>query len=295
MNMTVGSAIRAGISQARRNHWLVWIFFCCAILMAAGLAAPMNVVLKDYVGNATVGRDLVRGFSDSWLTEFQLTRGEFLYSFSITLVFAGIMFLALNTVLAAGAYEVFVRPEDGRMYSFGRGIGRFFFRFARIAVIASVLYFVAFWFWNKPVAWLVERGFRDSPYEAGSFWMTWLRVLLLIVTVLLINIAVEYARADIVLHDHSSALAAFGHGAGFVASHFGRVLAIYLGVGIFTLMAIVLYAIFARYFPQTTVVTILIWFVVAQASLWFRWMFRLASWAAAVDYRRAAITPGSVS
>jgi hypothetical protein len=151
-----------------------------------------------------------------------------------------------------------------------------------------VLYFVAFWFWNKPVAWLISRGFRDSIHEAGPFWLTWLRVVLLILTVFVIKIAVEYARADIALHDHPSAFAAFGHGAGFVASRFGRVFGIYLGVGLFTFGAMALYAIFARYFPQTNVATIFIWFVIAQALLWLRWMFRLASWAAAVEYRRAA-------
>jgi hypothetical protein len=288
--MTVGSAIRAGISQVRRNQWMVWIFFCCAFLMAAGLAAPMHLVLKDYVGHSTVGNDLVRGFSDSWLTEFQLTHEEFLSSFSVTLVFAGIMFLALNTVLSAGAYEVFVRPEEGRMRTFGRGIGKFFFRFARIAVIASVLYFIAFWILNKPVAWLIERAFRDSIHEVWPFWLTWLRVLVLVLTVFVISIVVEYARADIVLHDHASAFAALGHGAGFVTSRLGRVFAIYLGVGFFTFACIALYAIFARYFPQTNVVTILIWFLVAQALLWSRWMFRLASWAAAVEYRKAAVS-----
>lgn len=286
-NMTVSSAVRAGISQVRRNHWMVWIFFCCAFLMAAGVAAPMHVTLKNYIGNSTLGNDLVNGFSHAWLTEFQLTHDEFLNGFSIMVVFAGVMFLALNTVLSAGAYEVFVRPEEGRMRTFGRGIGKFFFRFARIAVIASVLYFIAFWFWNGPIAWLIERASRDTIHEAYPFWLTWLRLLLLIVTVFIINIAVEYARADIVLHDHASAFAALGHGAGFVASRFARVFGIYLGVGVFTFAAIVLYAVFARYFPQTNVVTILIWFLVAQALIWFRWMFRLASWAAAVEYRKS--------
>jgi hypothetical protein len=71
----------------------------------------------------------------------------------------------------------------------------------------------------------------------------------------------------------------------------GRVLAIYVGVGVLTAAAIFIYLLFARYFPQSGMVTILIWFLVAQALLWLRWMLRLASWGAVVGYYRSEIRP----
>jgi hypothetical protein len=99
-----------------------------------------------------------------------------------------------------------------------------------------------------------------------------------------VNALVEYAKADIVTDEHRSAVAAFLHAAGFFLAHCGRVMLIYLTLGLLTTATIVVYVVFARWMPQYSVATIFIWFAVAQALLWVRWMFRLASWGATVAY-----------
>jgi hypothetical protein len=115
-------------------------------------------------------------------------------------------------------------------------------------------------------------------------WLGVARVVLLVASVLVVNALVDYAKADIVIHQHRSAVAAFLHAAGFFLSHFGRVMVIYATLGLLSTAAIVVYVVFANWMPQHSVATIFIWFVVAQALLWLRWLFRLASWAAAVAY-----------
>jgi hypothetical protein len=102
--------------------------------------------------------------------------------------------------------------------------------------------------------------------------------------VFVVNAMLEYAKADVVVHEHRSALAALGHSAGFVLARFGRVMTIYVALGALTTLAMLAYAAFARFFPQSSVATILIWFLVAQALLALRWGFRLASWGAEVAY-----------
>jgi hypothetical protein len=285
--MTTTQAIAAGLRATRRAPWLVFIFFACNLLLAGAAAAPMYTAMADHLGNSSVGEQLAQGFSSSWLMEFQIAEAPFLKSFSIAIVYAGILFLALNTVLSAGAFEVYRQGEAARMHAFGRGIGKYFGRFARIAVAASLLYFVAFWFWQGPVATLLDRAFENTVPAHWHFYLTWLRWGLLFASVFVINMAVEYAKADIVVDEHPSALAALGHAAGFVVAHFRRVIAIYLGLGLLAALTIFLYAAFARYFPQSSVLTVLIWFLAAQALLWLRWMFRLSSWGAAVTYYTA--------
>jgi hypothetical protein len=247
----------------------------------------MYTALADHIGHSSVGAELAHGFSSSWLAEFQIAQADFLKSFSIAIVYAGILFLALNTVLSAGAFEVYRQGEGARMHAFGRGIGKYFGRFARIAVLASLFYFIAFWFWQGPAAHLLDRFFENTVAGRWHFYLDWLRWALLLANIIGINAFIEYTRADVVLHEHRSVLAAFGHSAGFVISHFRRVMAIYCTLGVLTLLTIFIYAAFARYFPQSSVGAVLVWFVVAQALLWLRWMFRLSSWGAAVAYYRA--------
>lgn len=274
----------AGLRAAWRAPWMVLVFFGANLLLAAAVAAPMHLAISEHVGRSMVGEELARGFSAAWLTEFQIAYEGFLEGFSVAIVYGGLLFLALNTVLAGGALEVFAEGEGARMDAFGRGMGKYFARFARLALIGSALYFLAFLVWQDQASKLLDRVFRGSVTEYWHFYLNWVRAALLFLCVMLINVTLEYARADVVTCDRQSALAALGQAAGFVLRHWPRVLAIYFGLGTLTLLAILLYAVFARFFPQSSVVTVLVWFVVAQALLWARWLFRLASWGAAVNF-----------
>jgi hypothetical protein len=282
--MTASQAILAGLRAAWRTKWMVFLFFAANLVLAAALAAPMHSAIRDHLGNSATAEELARGFSATWLLEFQLVYRAFLRGFSVALVYGGIVFLLLNTALSAGAFEVFTRGEGAGMHAFGRGVGKYAFRFFRLLVIASALYFLVFLAWNSGAGWLVEKLGEGLVRERWYVMVEWLRYALLAFSVFTVSAVTEYAKASVVAHDRPSVLAALGDGAGFVVAHFRRVMAIYVGMGALGALSIFLYAVFARFFPQASVLTVFLWFVVAQAFLWLRWMFRLASWAAAVGY-----------
>ncbi len=295
--MTVFQTISAGLRTAWHNKAVVSLFFVCNLLLAAAVAAPMHSAIADHLGHSMTANELARGFSASWLTEFQLAYSAFLKSFSIAIVYGGILFLVLNAVLSAGAFEVFARAEqvepegDGpaqglrwSMHAFGRGIGRVWGRFLRLTAIASVFYYVLFWLWAGRAAQFNRWLFRNSVREAPHFYLEWLRWALLFFCCFVVSAIVDYTRAALVAHPGRSTLAAIGDAAGFVAGRLARVMAIYLGLGLLAALAVVAYAAFARFFPQSTVITVFLWFVVAQILLWARWLLRLSSWAAAVAY-----------
>jgi len=302
--MTVSQAISTGLCAAWRNKAVVALFFACNLLLAAAVAAPMHSAIADHLGHSMMANELARGFSASWLTEFQLAYSGFLKGFSTAIVYGGILFLVLNAVLSAGTFGVFSQPapEDGgpgSMHAFGRGLGRFWGRFLRLTAIASVFYYVLFWFWAGRAAQFNRWLFRDSVREAPHFYLEWLRWGLLFFCCFVVNAIVDYARAALVAHPERSTLAALGDGAGFVAGRLGRVMAIYFALGVLAAAAVLAYAAFARFFPQSSVVTVFIWFVVAEILLWVRWLLRLGSWGAAVEYYCAgaveAAAPGADS
>ena len=282
--MSASEAISTGLRAAWRSKWLAVLFLACQVLMAAALAAPMYSAMADHLGKSTVGNELAHGFSAAWLTDFQIAYSGFLKGFSTALAYAGILFLLLNTVLSAGAFEVFTRGEGATLHAFGRGIGKYFLRFLRLMVVASIFYFLCFWILqdlaDKGLKWL----FRNSVYGGPHFYLDWLRWAALAFLVFLVSMIAEYARADMVRDDHSSVLPALGHATGFVFTRLGSVLAIYLGLGALGMLAILLYSTFARFFPQGSALTVAVWFAVAELLMWFRWIFRLASWAAEIAF-----------
>jgi len=241
-------------------------------------------VLRDSLGSSARADELVAGFSAAWLAEFQLLNATFLKGFSTAITYAAIVFLVLNTVLSAGAFEVFYRGAGATAHAFGRGMGRYAARFLRLAVLASALYFAVFWFFNHLVADLLSSASEGAVREAWPFYLNWLRWLLFFLAVSVVNALVDYTKADLVADDHASVLAALGHAAGFVLRRFGRVMAIYWALALLASLAVLLYAAFARYFPQDSAFTIFLWFLVAQAFLWLRWLLRLGQFAAATAY-----------
>jgi hypothetical protein len=291
--------ISTGLRAAWRNRVLVSLFFACNLLLAAAVAAPMHSAIADHVGRSMVGNELARGFSAPWLVDFQFAYAHFLKGFSVAIVYGSLLFLLLNSVLAAGAFEVFsvtgrvraASPEAAglrslrwTMHGFGRGIGRYWGRFLRLTAIGSLLYFVLFRALASQAGrlnlWLFRNGVRQAPH----FYLEWLRWALLFFGCFVVSAMLDYARAALAADPERSTLAALGEGAGFVLGRLGSVLAIYFGIGILSAMAVLTYAVFARFFPQSSAITVLVWFLVAQGLFWVRWLFRLSSWSAAVVY-----------
>jgi hypothetical protein len=229
--------------------------------------------------------------SSAWLAEFQIANEGFLRGFSTAIVFAGVVFLLLNTILSAGAFEVFVQGQGAGMHAFGRGVGKYFARFVRLAIFASALYFVAFWFWNGAISWLLNRVFHNSALERTEFYSLLARDLLLVFTLFVVNTMVEYAKTSMIVRQRRSAFLALMAGTGFVLRHFGQVMAIYLGITVLTALAIAAYVLFSIHYPLQSASdwVILGWLLVAQALLWIRWMFRLSSWGAAVAFYQSQL------
>ncbi len=289
--MKVSEAIRAGLAAARRAKFLVFIFYACNLLVAAVVAAPMHDAIKAHLGGSKMSGELVRGLDSAWLTEFQIANEGFLRGFSTAIVFAGVVFLLLNTILSAGAFEVFVRGEGAGMHAFGRGVGKYFARFVRLAIFASFLYFVAFWFWNGPVDGWIRGAYRASALERTQFYLLRVRDVLLLFTLFVLNTMIEYAKAGMIVRQRRSSFVALLGGIGFVLRRFGRVMAIYLGIAVLTAAAIAAYVVFAIYYPLQSASpwVILGWLLVAQVLLWLRWMFRLSSWGAAVAFYQSQL------
>lgn len=304
--MTASQAISSGLRASWRNRAVVSLFFGCNLLLAAAVAAPMHSAIADHVGRSMVGNELARGFSTPWLVEFQLAYAHFLKGFSVAVVYGGLLFLVLNSVLSAGAFEVFsvtsrvsaaspdaagLRSLRWIMHGFGRGIGRYWGRFLRLTAIASVFYFVLFWVlaWQagRFNLWLFRNGVRQAPH----FYLEWLRWALLFFCCFVVSAVSDYSRAALAADPERSTFAALGQGAGFVFGRMGSVLAIYFGIGILATLAVLAYGAFARFFPQSSVITVLFWFLVAQALFWIRWLLRLGLWCATVVYYAQKAAP----
>ena len=68
--MSVGASVRQGLSIARRTGSAVGILFLANLVIAALAGFPIYRGIQSFTGHSLMGRELARGFSVDWLTDF---------------------------------------------------------------------------------------------------------------------------------------------------------------------------------------------------------------------------------
>lgn len=195
---------------------------------------------------------------------------------STTIGYTGLLFLAVNAILSAGAVGTLAGTDSQRgTLAFWANTGKYRSRFMRLVALASVAYWAAFAFWNVLAAGWVARWFHEAVASKMQFWMGLFRIGALLCTVAIISVIVDYAKVALIVEDQRSAAVALWRSTCFVVRHFLSTMIICLLIGLMSLAAIAGYVVFARQAAQDSPLRVALWFFVAEVFFWLRWGCRL--------------------
>ncbi len=205
---------------------------------------------------------------ESWLT------GK-LFSEFPPLVGAGILYAVLWAFLMGGVLDRFVRPAESAVSArFAQACGIYFFRFIRLALSTTVLYFVVY----RLHRWMFARLdylTRDVTSEWTVLWASLAVYLLTAFLITLVHMSFGYAKIATVLENRSGMLLAALRGVVFVFSFPAKTFALYYGIIAVSAVLLVLYSVVAPGAGQSGPITIFLAFVVAQAFLLIKLIVRL--------------------
>lgn len=281
--MKASEAFRAGAERLAGRNPLVAVFFGAHLLAAAALAAPVFHAMDSFSGHSAVNQDLLRGFSDLWASDFKFWNAGFIEAFRQGVARAALVFLLLNTVLMGGAIEALRRPASEGLSAFGSGCFRLLVPFLRLLVFSSVLYWLVFWIFYDLAGGLVTRYDQTALNERGVVLATWAQLALLLVALWLVNLWLDYAKVALVAAGGRSALGALGSAARCLANNFGAAAGASLRWSLVSTLLIGFYLAAVHFLPQSSMVGVVVWFVVAQGFLWLRLRLRLGFLASAVE------------
>ena len=240
--MTV-SAWREGFNRVVHAPALIAGVFALTLVAALPLAIVLRTALAAHMGRSLVADTAADGVNPDWWQEFASQASGLSVTFSpavigfaatldnlsgiadaqpetLSVTLALAVYLLAWTFLSAGILDRYARQRPTRPFGFFGAAGAFFGRFARLAAVAGLFYWVLF---SSVHTWLFEDAYRwltrDTAVERSV--LLW-RVALYGVfgaCLIAVNIVFDYARIRLVVEDRRSVFGAMRSAIAFVARH----------------------------------------------------------------------------
>jgi len=301
--MSVGSSIRQGLSITRRSGSAVGILFLANLATAALAAFPIWRGIQLFTGSSLMGRELARGFSVDWLTDFAMNSQGSFGRYGMLIVWMGFLSLALNSILAGGVLTRFKAPD--LKYSLGdffRHTGRYAWRLLRLLVIGLICYWIVFKLLNEKLGQWVDQWTDNWADDRAVFGARLAISLLVVLGLGFVNLVMDYARVRLVLEEGTGAIQAFLASLGFSLGRLKAAIGVYI---VPSSLGLALLGVYRLLFPwgfiNATIaagsrvhvpLALAGLFVVQQLVMFGRYWFRVATWASEWALYSGARTKG---
>ena len=301
--MSVGSSIRQGLSITRRSGSAVGILFLANLATAALAAFPIWRGIQLFTGSSLMGRELARGFSVDWLTDFALNSQGSFGRYGMLIVWMGFLSLALNSILAGGVLTRFKAPD--LKYSLGdffRHTGRYAWRLLRLLVIGLICYWIVFKLLNEKLGQWVDQWTDNWADDRAVFGARLAISLLVVLGLGFVNLVMDYARVRLVLEEGTGAIQAFLASLGFSLGRLKAAIGVYI---VPSSLGLALLGVYRLLFPwgfiNATIaagshvhvpLALAGLLVVQQLVMFGRYWFRVATWASEWALYSGARTKG---
>jgi hypothetical protein len=292
VDMNMGAAIKKGFHVSRRSGTGVWVLFLINLGLAALAALPIYNGILRFNGHSLMSRELLRGFSVDWLTDFRINSEGSLERYALAITSLGLLAILVNAVLSGGVLARFRDPALPQgLGDFCHDTARYAWRMIRLMMIGLICYWIVFRLLNQGLDDLVNKWTRDSLDDRPAFWSHLTVAVLTILGLILVNVVMDYARVKLVLDDETSVIAAFLGSLGFSVRRFGQAVFVY---GVPSILGLALLGFYRLVVPWGQInaslggsagwrykepLVLALLFIGQQAIMFGRYWFRVATWA----------------
>ena len=297
--MGIGSSIRQGFSITRRSGPAVLILFLANLVIAALAGYPIYRGIQGFVGNTLMGRELARGFPVEWLTDFAFSNPHGADRYALVIVCMGLVSLLLNSLLAGGVLAHFKAPDLKYSYAdFFCQTGRYAWRLLRLLIIGLICYWIVFKLLNEKLGQWANGWTDDWSDDRWVFYVRLAVSLLVLLGLGFVNLVMDYARVRLVLEEGTGAIHAFLASLGFSLGRLRRAIGVYV---IPSLFGLALLGVYRLLFPWTLLnstvaagphvrvfIALAGLFVIQQLVMFYRYWFRVATWASEWSFYASA-------
>jgi hypothetical protein len=286
------AALRLGFGLARRVRSAVWVLFAANMGLALVAGLPVYYGILHFTSHSLMSEKLLTGFSADWFTDFAFNGHGSLEHDAQFIAVLGLIALPLNAILAGGVLARFHRPQDRfRLGAFFRDCGRYASRMLWLMLFALAAYWAVFHFVHAGLGKMVDHATLYWMDDRTAFLAHAGVGLLVLLTLVFINLVIDFAQVRIVFHEGAGALESFLGAMGFSIARLPRAVAVYTAPALCGIALLGIYRLVtpwhaidaalgysARASHEASLVLALL-FVGQQLVIFGRYWFRVATWA----------------
>jgi hypothetical protein len=273
----IATATREGFAALRRHPALAVTLWLLNLVLALAVGLPGFFALRSAIGLLPEADVLANGFSMGVVVDLVEMRPGLLGGLALSALGAAFLGLLAGAAATGGALEVMMsRDERPFAHRFGRGAGRFFFRFLRAGLLAALAGAIVAALLGGPILAVGGRLRRESGSEALADLVSLSGLAVAGLVVLLALLALDAARVRIVREDARRVLPMLRSGFAVVLGHPVKWLGTWGVNALLGALALALYLAFRNGVPSTTVPLVLLMFAAQQAFVLVRSGLRVA-------------------
>jgi len=290
--MSVIKSYVHGIAGATRRPKLTALLWLMNLVFALPAFFVYRAALGGTLGNSLAAEGLLKKPDMNVIFEF-LTSSGIVLGQVFTAVLVLIVLHVLAYIFAFGGILNSLAPE-ARGHRFGQvffgGGGRFYGRFFRLVIYSVVLWVPVIVIFMAVNAFL--RLVANNPvHEQLTFAMNILRVLVFLFLAFFVEMILDYARIKIAVTDSRQVFQSLVGAARFVLSMPLKTVFLYYLLGLTGWAAFAVYLAVQSTFSKTSVIAVILCFLIAQLFIASRAWLRVAFQAAQKDFLEAT-NPG---
>ncbi|MEN8153540.1 MAG: hypothetical protein ABFR75_05910 [Acidobacteriota bacterium] len=272
-----------GIKEATLQPKMIFVLWLINFIFSSLIFYISFKAFSGAIGKSGVGEKLLKEFDFNVLFEFLFHDGGFTTIFSVAFVLISVYFL-VSILLCGGILFTLTNPrklntgenrKQNFTSSFFQGAGEFFGRFFRLSIYSLIL-------WGVFIVFNILFGLLGSLFTAKgdnellAFYLFWVRLGVGFFLLYLIRMILDYTRIKIVIEDSRHVFRSLFRTIKFVFKRLGKTLALYY---LFLITGIILFGIYwilKLIIPSSSLVTIIIIFIVQQVFIAARGWIKIA-------------------
>lgn len=259
---------------------LLWLFNLVFALVAT---LPMAFLLFGHLGDRPEGDRLLDGMQLDLLAFVSREGGGLGAAIQPVLLAAIALALLANALLSGGVLESLTTTDPRPfLHRFGRGAGRFFWRFLRMGLAAVPTAVLAAVILAGPLFFARRRMAETGP-ETTRFVLLGLGLMLAIVAIAWVTMALDLARIRVVREDRRKPIRLFFRTFGTALRHPVRVLGLWCVNTVAFLALVALFLALRALLPSSTWLGIVALVALQQLLMIGRSTLRVGLWASELE------------
>ena len=271
--ISIWGAYTQGIRIAWEYKKVVFLLYGINLFVAYLILMPFSSMLEKALDNTTAALQLLEAFD---ITIFSTIISEYGKGSNLVglILSYGFIYLLLNTFFAGGILHLLKENIEFSIKEFLTGCVIYFKRFIKLLLL-SVLFIVGVLITYILLKALFGLFTKNTVTEFWPFILIFIRILLVIGMIAIINMLFDYAKIIIVYNDFYRIFRSVKDTIMFVMMSMGRTLGLYGLYFLTSLIFLCIYLYMGSFINVTGPWTILIFFIVSQLYMVVKMFIRL--------------------